>query len=247
MWYKPYQTSDFHLFNDNDEWFQVDKFGHVYSTYQSCRFFTESTNWAGYKHNEQMLIAGLSGMGYMTAIEIMDGYSSGWGFSWGDMAANSFGIGLYLSQKMIWEQQRIQLKFSFQPSVYAAYNPKLLGKSFVSQILKDYNGQIYWFSINPSSFIKGQCFMPSWLSIAFGYGADGMIGARNNDIIKNNESFNSVKINRYRQGYLSLDIDFNNIKTKSKLLNSIFSCINCVKIPFPNIELSENKIKFNYY
>ncbi len=247
IWYKPYQTSKFHLFNDNAEWLQVDKFGHVYSTYQSSRLLLESMEWAGYKTKQQLLVASLTGIGYMTTIEMMDGFSSGWGFSWGDMTANSFGAGLLLSQKMVWNQQRIQLKFSFQSSQYASYNPKLLGQTFLHQILKDYNGQIYWLSINPSSFMKNKCFIPPWLCVAFGYGANGMIGARNNDIVKSQEALNSRDFHRYRQGYLSLDIDLTKIKTKSKLLHSIFICLNAVKVPFPNLELSNRKIKFNYY
>jgi hypothetical protein len=247
IWYKPYRTAKFHLFNDNAEWFQVDKCGHAYSTYQSSRLLLEGMAWAGYKTKQQVLVAGFTGIGYLSAIEMMDGFSSGWGFSWGDMAANSFGVGLLLSQKMIWNQQRIQLKFSFQPSQYASYNPKLLGETSIHQILKDYNGQIYWLSINPSSFIKKQCFLPPWLCVAFGYGANGMIGARNNNIVTHQEALNSRDFHRYRQGYLSLDIDLTKIKTKSKLLRSIFICLNGVKIPFPNLELSNRKIKFNYY
>ena len=39
----------------------------------------------------------------------------------------------------------------------------------------------------------------------------------------------------------------NRIKTKSRFLKSVFSCLNIIKIPFPNLEVSEGKIKFNYY
>jgi hypothetical protein len=46
---------------------------------------------------------------------------------------------------------------------------------------------------------------------------------------------------------LSLDVDFTRIKTKSRFLKSVFTCINIIKIPFPNLEVSEGKLKFNYY
>ena len=35
--------------------------------------------------------------------------------------------------------------------------------------------------------------------------------------------------------------------SKSKVLKTIFSCLNIIKIPFPNLELSEGKLKFNAY
>ncbi len=246
-WYQKYNTSKFHQFNDNNEWFQMDKYGHIFTTYQTGRLMMNAMDWAGYSKKNQLLIGGLSGFAYMSAIEVMDGYSEGWGFSWGDMGANALGSGLAIGQKALWNEQRIQLKFSFYQSNYAKYRPNLLGESFTSQILKDYNGQIYWLSINPSSFMKQESKFPKWLNIAVGYGANGMIGARDNNFLILEADGTIRKFNRYRQGYLSLDVDFNRIKTKSRFLKSIFSCINIVKIPFPNLEVSEGKLKFNYY
>lgn len=244
-WYQQYKTSTFHTFNDNDEWYQMDKYGHAFTTYQTGRLMMDAMQWAGYNRKQQLLIGGLSGFAYMTAIEVMDGYSSGWGFSWGDMAANALGSGLAIGQKLWWNEQRIQLKFSFYPSPYAQYRPNLLGASFSEQILKDYNGQTYWLSINPSAFIKKENKFPKWLNLAIGYGANGMIGARYNNIVVMDEDGNTKTFNRYPQFYVSLDADLTRIKTRSKILKTIFNMVNIIKIPFPNIELSEHKIKFN--
>lgn len=244
-WYQQYKTSTFHTFNDNDEWYQMDKYGHVLTTYQTGRLMMGAMEWAGYSRKQQVLIGGLSGFGYMTAIEMMDGFSDGWGFSWGDISANALGSGLVIGQKLWWNEQRIQLKFSFLPSAYAQYRPELLGSSFSEQILKDYNGQAYWLSVNPSSFIKKENRFPKWLNIALGYGANGMIGARYNNIVVMDEDGNTKTFNRYPQFYLSLDADLTRIKTRSKVLKRIFSAINIIKIPFPNLEFSERKFKFN--
>ncbi len=246
-WYQEYNTSKFHSFDDNDEWFQMDKYGHILTTYQTGRLMMNAMEWAGYTKNNQLLIGGLSGFAYMSAIEVMDGYSYGWGFSWGDMLANALGTGMAIGQKLVWKEQRIQLKFSFYASPYAKYRPNLLGDEIYLQILKDYNGQIYWLSVNPSSFMKKETKFPKWLNVAFGYGANGMIGARYNNIVIQDESGNVTSFNRYRQGYFSLDVDLTRIKTKSRFLKSVFSCLNIIKIPFPNLEVSEGKLKFNYY
>ncbi len=246
-WYQQYNTSQFHFFNDNDEWLQMDKCGHTLTTYQTGRLMMNAMEWAGYTKKKQLVIGGLSGFAYMSAIETMDGYSQGWGFSWGDMSANILGSGLAIGQKILWNEQRIQLKFSYASSSYAQYNTSLLGKSFSQQILKDYNGQTYWLSINPSAFMKPETKFPKWLNIAVGYGANGMIGAVNNNMIITDKDGNVINFNRYRQCYLSLDADLTRIKTKSKVLKTIFSCLNIIKIPFPNIEFSEGKIKGNYF
>lgn len=246
-WYQEYSSSAFHTFNDNDEWFQMDKYGHILTTYQTGRLVMNAMDWAGYSKKKQLWVGGLSGFAYMTAIEVMDGYSSGWGFSWGDMAANALGSGLAIGQKALWNEQRIQLKFSFYQSPYAQYRPNLLGKSLSTQVLKDYNGQTYWLSVNPSSFSKKETTFPRWLNVAVGYGADGMIGARYNNVLVMDENGNTKTFKRYRQYYLSLDVDFTRIRTRSKVLKAVFSCVNIIKIPFPNLELSEGKLKFNYY
>ena len=51
---------------------------------------------------------------------------------------------------------------------------------------------------------------------------------------------------RYRQLYVSLDIDLSRIKTKSKLLNTVLRTINFIKIPSPTLEFNSlNQIKFH--
>ena len=247
VWYQQYKTAKFHTFNDNAEWFQMDKCGHTFTTYQTARLMMQAMSWSGYSKNKQLLIGGLSGFAYMSVIEVMDGYSDGWGVSWGDIAANTIGSGIAISQKALWDEQRIQLKFSYYSSGYAKYRPDLLGKSFSEQLLKDYNSQTYWLSINPSSFLKPETKFPKWLNVAVGYGANGMLGARYNNVLIQDADGNAKYFNRYQQYYISLDADLTRIKTKSKFLKSVFTWVNIIKIPFPNLEFSEGKLKFNYY
>ena len=246
-WYKKYNTTHFHFFNDNNEWCQLDKFGHAFTNYQTARLMMEAMNWAGYTEKKQILLGGLSGFTYMAAIEAMDGFSNGWGFSWGDMAANLLGTGIAIGQKIAWKEQRIQLKFMYRSSGYAQYNTSLLGENISERVLKDYNGQTYWLSVNPSAFMKHENKFPKWLNLAFGYGANGMLNAQYNTFLVIDANGYVINFDRYRQFYFSLDADLTRIKTKSKVLKSIFSIINVIKIPFPNLELSENKIKFNPY
>lgn len=238
-WYKEYKTTDFHFFNDNDEWLQMDKVGHVFTTYQTSRLMMNAFEWAGFNRKQKLFIGGSIGLGYMAAIEIMDGYSEGWGFSWGDMGTNVLGSAIAISQEAFWKQQRIQLKFSYSQSGIAEYNPSLLGKNFYTQILKDYNGQTYWLSINPTSFIKKETKFPAWLNIAFGYSAYGMLGARFNSFTVQKSDGTVLRYERERRFYASLDIDLTRIKTKSRFLKGLFSAINILKIPAPALQFSK--------
>ena len=241
LWYSDYEQSKFHTINDNSEWLQMDKMGHVLTSYHVGRLGADVLNWAGTIRKDQLIYGATLGLTFLTFVEVFDGFSEEWGFSWGDMASNLAGTGLFVGQELLWEEQRITFKYSFHQTKYAPMRPERLGASFLEQTIKDYNGQTYWLSANIQSFTKGGKF-PKWLNLAFGYGADGMLTG--------NEPASELEFpdqNRIRQYYLSLDIDLERIKTKSRVLKSVFSIINFIKIPAPTLEITNNgKVKFHY-
>ena len=234
LWYKDYPRSNFHTINDFDEWLQMDKIGHVFSSYQLARIGFESMKWSGADDNHQYLNSILTGMTMLTMVEVLDGFSSEWGFSWYDMAANTIGTGLFIGQEKLWGEQRIHLKYSFSSTEYSKMNPDKLGANSLQEIFKDYNGQTYWLSANMRSFFKNSK-IPHWLNVAFGYGADGMLTG----ITNNSSDFESQ--NRSRQYYISLDIDLSRINTRSRFLKTLFSTLNFVKIPLPTVEFRNQK------
>ena len=241
LWYADYPKSDFHFINDNSEWLQMDKLGHSFSSYHLGRVGAEALNWSGVSKKKQLVYGAGLGFIFLNAVEVFDGFSSEWGASTGDIIANASGTALYVSQELIWNEQRITPKFSFHTTEYADQRPAVLGSSFTEQILKDYNGQTYWLSINLYSFSKDSK-IPKWLNLALGYGGDGMVTGN-----KENYAQNSVlNVQIFRQFYLSLDVDLTKIKTKSNFLKTIFSVVNTVKIPAPTIEIRQfNGIKWH--
>ena len=242
VWYADYHKSQFHFINDNSEWLQMDKAGHVFSSYHLGRFGAEMLYWSGANKKNQLLYGAGLGFAFLTAVEVLDGYSAEWGASVGDVVANASGTAIYVSQELIWKEQRITPKFSFHTTKYASYRPEVLGSSFTEQVLKDYNGQTYWLSVNLHSFAKGSK-IPKWLNLALGYGADSMITGNKEDI----SPVLTSNPQRCRQFYLSLDVDLIKIKTKSHFLKTIFSIFNTVKIPAPTIEFVRfNDIKYHF-
>ena len=171
----------------------------------------------------------------------MDGFSAEWGASMGDVVANASGTALFVSQELLWKEQRIIPKFSFHRTEYANFRPDLLGSSLPEQILKDYNGQTYWLSANLYSFSKGSK-IPKWLNLAFGYGADGMIGEKT----ENSSLISTPKPENFRQFYLSLDVDLTKIDSKSHFLKTLFSVFNTIKIPAPTLQYSTDS-GFKFY
>ncbi|MFT4754954.1 MAG: hypothetical protein ACI85Q_002518 [Salibacteraceae bacterium] len=235
-WYSQYNTGEFHTFDDNGEWEGVDKMGHALTAYQLSHYGREALWWSGMNNTQSTLYGAGYAMLYQTTIEVMDGYSEGWGFSWGDMAANTFGAGLYAAQQLTWREQRLSIKFSYRPTDYAQYRPNLLGSSWNERMLKDYNGQTYWLSGNVASFLKKDSKFPKWINVAGGYGGGGMLGGH-----RNPSEVDGVPVpyfERYKQFYFSLDVDFTRIPTRSKLLKTVFIALSFVKIPFPTLEFN---------
>ena len=240
LWYSDFERSKFHTINDNSEWFQMDKFGHTFTAYQLGKYGAQTLNWSGVSQKNQLIFGGTLGFTFLTAVEVLDGFSSEWGFSWGDFTANTIGAGLFIGQELLWDEQRVLLKYSFSRSPYANTNPNKLGDGFLEEVIKDYNGQTYWLSANLDAFFKDINF-PKWLNLAIGYGASGMLTGENDAV---NNMFTNQ--DRYRQFYLSFDVNLNNISTKSNVLKTIFSVLNVIKIPLPTIEFnSKNKAVFH--
>lgn len=244
IWYKNYKSDHFHIFNDANEWLQMDKMGHATTSYYIGLTGGNLLKWAGYPTKKAALYGGTLGLAYLTGVEILDGYSSGWGFSPSDMIANISGASLVVGQWFLWDEQRIKMKFSYHSTKYPSYRPGLLGSDFTQQLLKDYNGQTYWLSMNIASFLHKENNFPKWLNLALGCGAEEMVSAtQNSDWCKANPTI-SNQFHPYRQFYLSLDADLSKIKTKSKLIKAITQTFGFIKIPAPTLILQNHKVDF---
>ncbi|MFL2999163.1 MAG: hypothetical protein ACJZZ9_01645 [Cytophagales bacterium] len=136
-------------------------------------------------------------------------------------------------------------KLSFSRSKYARNANGLLGKNnLLSEFVYDYNGYTYWFSFSPNKVFRLNN-LPEWLNLALGYGADGMLGEFENKKYYKGQSLPDYK--RYRQFYISLDIDFSKIKTKSRVLKKIYKAVSFIKIPLPTIEFSNKKVRGYFF
>ena len=248
-WYKGYPRSSFHTFNDAGEWMQMDKIGHAWTAYHTSRVNTDLWKWAGVSDRKSVLLGSGTSLLYMLSIEYLDGRSAEWGWSWPDAGADIFGASLFAAQQLAWQEQKISIKFSshrknYKPASLEQRANDLFGKSLQERLLKDYNAQTYWLSLNIKSVFKNSQ-LPSWLNVAVGYGADNMFGGYENLAFDKNGniSFDRRDIKRYRQWYLAPDIDLTKIKTKSSFLKTVFSLVNVLKIPAPALELSNGKLK----
>ena len=246
LWYKNYPHSSFHFFNDNTEWLQMDKAGHAVTAYSIGRIGMNMMRWSGVKGNKAIWYGGMLGMLYQGTLEVFDGYSTEWGFSWGDMGGNVAGTAVLIGQELLWKEQRIRMKLSFHRTDFANIRPALLGSNWQESILKDYNGQTLWLSVNISSFLKEDTRFPKWLNFAFGYGGTGMIGGMSNPIADKNGNLYPV-YERTRLYRFALDADLTKIKTRSKFLKAFFETFGFLKIPAPMIQFGGKGMQFNAF
>lgn len=249
-WYKDYERSSFHFFNDMKEWQQMDKAGHMFSAYFIAQWSHGLYQWTGLSKNGSVWASFVTANVLMSGIELLDGFSAKWGASLGDLGANLLGSGLYFGQQMAWNQQRISIKYSTHIPAYPANLEQrvtsLFGTSLPEKILKDYNGATVWLSTNIASFLPPGSKFPKWLNLAFGYGSEGLLGGYENKWCSNPglapgncdpaNLTDRTDIPRYRQWFLSPDIDLTRINVGSKWLKTTFKILNVIKIPAPTLE-----------
>ncbi|MFT6746783.1 MAG: hypothetical protein ACJAZ2_001127 [Glaciecola sp.] len=233
-WYNDYSTSSFHFFDDAVEWRGMDKVGHAVTAYQVCDYIEGWYEWAGHSRKRARWYSALTSMSFLTTVEVLDGFSDGWGFSNMDMLSNTIGIGAFIAKSKFSKNSNFSLKYGFLPSSYRELRPEQLGYNHVTSLIKDYNAQSYWLSFNLSVFIKSSKF-PKWLNLAVGYGGEGLLGG------KRNPEFNAAglalpQVNRYSQFFLSPDVDWKKIPTKNRNLKFVLKVLSFYKLPLPTLE-----------
>ena len=118
--------------------------------------------------------------------------------------------------------------------------PEVLGDGFFKELLKDYNGQTYWWSFDIYSIGNYNKKIPSWLNIALGYGAEGMVYGREEDNIANGYS-------SYRQYFVGIDFDLSHIKSRNKSINTLLFIADMIKFPAPTLEFNnKNGVHFHW-
>ncbi|MEL6655091.1 MAG: DUF2279 domain-containing protein [Bacteroidota bacterium] len=256
-WYKDFELTKFRTFNDAGEWNQMDKMGHFLTTYTEARLLYDGARWTGLDKKRSLWLAGAASMFLQSTVEVMDGFSAEWGFSWSDMGANALGMGAFVTQEAIWDEQRILLKistnrrlpspdevvFNADGSASASVRERhleLYGRSLPERFLKDYNTMTIWASANIAAFAP-QTRWPKWLNVAVGYGSANLYGGFGNSWSDDEGNVFRLPDNqyeRYREFYLSFDIDLKRIPTRRRFLRSVLSIINFIKIPAPALEIN---------
>lgn len=253
-WYSRYEQSPFHYFNDWDEWRNLDKAGHVQSTYSQTALLYQGCRWGGLGRKKALLTGLLTSMLFQSTIEVMDGFSEKWGFSVPDMTANLIGAGWFAWQELTWGEQRFQLRFlpgqvSHSRQRVSALAPSaestspydravvLFGNSAAERWLKDYNGHTYWLSIQIRPWLAENSRWPAWLNAGIGFSASNMYGGFSNQWQTEGAFFDlSQAYPRTSRFFFGPDIGLAKLGFKKPWLKTLTYAMGTFRVPMPCIE-----------
>lgn len=238
-WYRNQPRQRFQFFDDGAQWKQVDKVGHFYSAFQLSRAGTALVKHIGTRWSAEE-VGGVVGFLSLLPVEVFDGFSPAYGFSWHDLAANAAGSVWWTGQHALWGEVRLEPKFSFHRTALAAERPNTLGSNLPEEVLKDYNGQTYWLSVDLHAFLKRRYpRFPKWLNVAVGYGANQMLHARTS-------ANQAAGYSAYREWYLALDLDLHYYRKPpvsfgNRLWNGLLYAVTLVHLPAPTLGYRSGK------
>ena len=240
-WYND-QRGKFHATSwesDIRRWQQMDKLGHCVHAAYASDLFSKIYRWAGYSAHQSIWMGSLSGWLWMLQMEITDGFFVRWGFSYGDLIANTTGAAFSaLRQYFPTQLGGLRFKVSYHTSLAYRqghyYRPEIM-------IMDDYEGITFWFTANlydmlPTSLQKEYPDILKPIGLAIGHTAKGV--ARNS-------------LGGHREILLSIDIDITKIPLGPlddfPIVRFIKDELNFLKIPMPTIRITGKRVFYGVY
>ncbi len=217
LWWKG-EKSKFHFEWDYDWKYALgaDKFGHFFFPYLTANTYSQLLRWSGFNKKRSLLYAGIFALAYQTYVEIKDGYSKEWGFSWGDYSANVLGAAYPLLQNNFQLLKNFNFKISFYPSQRFKHGSNKV-------IFDDYESTYNWLSVNVYSLLPSRAkkYYPKFINIALGHSVKGL---------------NNLD-NAYHEFYIALDWNLENLPGNGWLLKLLKRNFNYYHFPSPAIKI----------
>lgn len=220
MWWKG-RKSDFH-FNWQQDWnasLGADKVGHLFFGYTVADIYNHAFQYVGYSKRESVLYSGILAFTYQTFLEIRDGFSSDYGFSWGDFSANLIGSTYPILQNEYPTLRNFNFKISYQSSERFKNNSN-------KYIMDDYESTYHWLTIDFDQFLPENIekLFPDFVNIALGHSVNGL------------NNLGTAK----HEFFIGLDWDIEGLPGNSPLLSFIKNTLNLYHLPAPTIKIYPN-------
>lgn len=215
------QTEGWYDFGPHDSlWHHMDKLGHFYNTRLLSLLLSDTAAWIGFANSTSQWIGAVMSWLFYLQIEIYDGQFEQWGFSLGDLAANTAGAFMPLLQQHSRFLQKFTLKWSYFPS-------EIQQQKYV---VEDYAGMTFWLTTNPQEFLPRffDPFWPDFLNVALGYSVT-------------KKTLGDIEL------FFGLDYDLTKIATHSLFWNRVLFYLNFLHLPAPAIRFRPTQQFFLLY
>jgi Predicted periplasmic lipoprotein (DUF2279) len=174
-----YCSSSFHFqdegwFNPDTPFGGADKLGHAFSAYALADIYHSIYRSWGYSDEDAMRVGVLSSWSQMTLIEVGDGFSSEYGFSWEDEAMDTIGVGIaYLRQRFPRLKEIVDYRLEWYPSPAFRHGDR-------SDPFTDYSGQKYLLAFKPEGLLKTDNPVLKAIEVQLGYYSRGYAAGDDN-------------------------------------------------------------------
>lgn len=221
-WWKD-EKVPFHVNTTTDYTYALnaDKLGHMTFAYSASTIYGDLFRWSGMDSTDATWSGFGVAMAYQTYVEIRDGFSAVYGFSWGDMVSNTIGATLPVVQRYVPALRSIDLQISYWPS-------DAFKNGEYNSIVDDYTSTTHWLALNtydvaPTSW---QTWFPPWLGIAVGHSVQNLDGNGGGQHIV----------------YLSLDWQLHRIPGLPQWLADVFRVLHLYHLPAPAVRILPNVV-----
>lgn len=217
VWWKG-EKSSFH-FEWSYDWTYAlgsDKFGHFYFPYVVTHVYSQLLEWSGLERWESLWYSASFAWLYQTFVEIRDGFSADWGFSWGDFGANTLGAAYPLLQEKYPYLKNYHFKISFYPS-------KRFREGSHRVIFDDYESTYNWLSINVHNLLPDeiQKYYPPFINLAIGHSVKKL----------------KIPSDRHHELFLALDWNLEGLPGDGWFWNLLKKNLNFYRIPAPAVKI----------
>ena len=239
LWYN-WPTTKFHSIDFSEDFQKykwMDKYGHFLHAYFAAGLFSRGYRWAGFSGENSVWYGSLTSWLWMFQIEIADAFFEKWGFSWGDLLANTFGAGFSALQQIYPE-----VLGGIQPKISYHVSDALKEKSYrngAKSIIDDYEGMTFWLAVNAYHYMPSniQNNYPDWLKpfgLALGHSAKGI--AKYPQLGE-------------REIFIGLDYDLRQLSLgdDSSFLRFLKSELNIIRLPLPAVKITPAGVWYGLY
>ncbi len=217
LWWKG-DKSKFHFEWKHDWTYALgeDKFGHFFFPYLVSNIYSDAFEWAGISKSNSILYASSFALLYETFVEVRDGFSKQWGFSWGDFTADALGASYPLLQHHFPVLKNFNFKISFFPS-----DRFKRGSNRV--IFDDYESTYDWLTINVHNLLPDEIkkYYPSFINLSIGHSVEKL-----DNMGGGNHRF-----------YIGLDWNLNALPGTGWFLKLLKKYLNFYHLPAPAVQI----------